>query len=210
LAEQSPIATELTQFVLEQAIEASQRLRQVGIEITISCNLTSRDLLDRDLAHRVAALLEQTGIPPSGLGLEVTESSLIIDIDTAIGNLITLRGLGCRTSVDDFGTGYASLQYLQRLPVDEVKIDRSFVDGVALRASDRAIVTSATRLIQDLGLQAVAEGIEDQETLDVIAAIGCDIVQGFHIGRPVPVPEFVALASGHAYGPANRAPSAPS
>lgn len=196
LAEHSSLASEVTQFVLEEATRVANRLHGEGLALTISCNLTGRDLLDRDLPHFLAGLLERTGVPASSLTLEVTEGSLIADFDTAITNLITVRGLGCRTSVDDFGTGYASLQYLQRLPVDEVKIDRAFVSGVATNPNDRAIVTSTTRLLQDLGLEVVAEGVEDATTMGVISDIGCDIVQGYHISRPVPEAEFMALALG--------------
>ncbi len=195
LAEHSSVAADLTRFVLDATLDATVRLRDLGIPIQCSVNLTSRDLLDRHLPDRVAMALTQRGLPGSTLTLEVTESSLIVDIDAAIENLAALRALGCRTSADDFGTGYASLRYLQRLPLDEVKIDRSFVAGAATNENDESIVRSTTRLLQDLGLAVVAEGVEDLPTLNLIRDIGCDAVQGFLVSRPVPVDAFISMAT---------------
>ncbi len=195
LAEHSAVAADLTRFVLDATLDAAVRLRDLGVPIQCSVNLTSRDLLDRHLPDRVAMALAQRGLPGSALTLEVTESSLIVDIDAAIENLAALRQLGCRTSADDFGTGYASLRYLQRLPLDEVKIDRSFVAGSATNENDAAIVRSTTRLLQDLGLAVVAEGVEDLPTLNLIRDIGCDAVQGFLVSRPVPVDDFITMAT---------------
>lgn len=195
LAEHSSIAGELTRHVLAATLEAGNLLREMNLDLVLSMNLTSRDLLDRTLTQVVSKALAAHGVPGNRIGFEVTESSLIVDIDTAIANLAALRELGCRTSVDDFGTGYASLQYIQRLPIDEVKIDQSFVAGAATNTNDEAIVRSTTRLMQDLGLEVVAEGVEDDATLELIRDIGCDITQGYLVSRPLPVAEFAAFAA---------------
>jgi EAL domain-containing protein (putative c-di-GMP-specific phosphodiesterase class I) len=177
--------------VIAQAMRAVATLAAAGHDLRISVNLTARDLLDRSLPPTVAAMLSASGIAPHRLGFEVTESSLIIDFESAVANLHALRTLGCRTSVDDFGTGYASLQYLQRLPIDEVKIDRSFVAGATTNSDSQSIVRSTTRLLHDLHLQVVAEGVEDQPTLDLLRTIGCDLAQGFLFAKAMPVEEFV-------------------
>ena len=111
-------------------------------------------------------------------------------LKAVLKTLADLQALGCRTSVDDFGTGYSSLQYLQRLPIDEVKIDRSFVADVLSNENSAAIVRSVTTLIRDLGHEVVAEGVEDAETLELLRSFGCDVIQGYHISRPMPVDDF--------------------
>jgi len=119
------------------------------------------------------------------LKLEITESAVMADAERAIDVLGQLRAMGVRSSVDDFGTGYSSLSYLKRLPVDELKIDRSFVRHIARDENDVAIVRSTIGLAHDLGLTVVAEGIEDRQSWDVLARMGCDVVQGFYISRPL-------------------------
>lgn len=196
-AEQSSLAGTITHHVIGEAIEAIAELESAGHELTIWVNLTARDLLDHTLAPTVAAALLRSAIPPRCLGFEVTESALIVNLDTAIGTLAAIRQLGCRTAVDDFGTGYASLQYLQRLPVDEVKIDQSFVTDATANPDSAAIVRSTTRLIQDLGKEVVAEGIEDRSTLELLRQVGCDVVQGYYISRPLDIDSFTRWASDH-------------
>ncbi len=195
MAEQSGAAGDLTRFVINRALECARELHNKGVDLRFSVNLTCRDLLDRSLAEFVSFALVRFGLPGDRLTVEVTETSLIIDIEAAIANLSALRELGCRVSVDDFGTGHASLQYLQRLPIDEVKIDRSFVSNAATNSGDEAIVRSTTRLLRDLGLEVVAEGVEDTPTLALLRSVGCDAVQGYLTGRPVPSAEFVAMTA---------------
>ena len=194
-AEHSNVAGYLTRFVIESAARAVKRLVQLDQEVVVSVNLTSRDLLDKALPGFVAAEVERHGIPARLLGFEVTETSVIADIDAAIANLGALRTLGCRTSVDDFGTGHASLRYLQRLPLDEAKIDRSFVEDLASNAGDEAIVRSMTVLFHELGLEVVAEGVEDDLTMDLLAGFGCDLIQGYHISPPRPLHEFIEFST---------------
>lgn len=195
IAEHSALATDLTKNVLHAALDAAGRLVRAGIDIPISVNLTSRDLLDRNLHRTVAEALDRSGVTADHLTFEVTESSLIIDLKAAITTLAELQALGCRTSADDFGTGYASLQYLQQLPLDEVKIDQSFVAGCVANPSDQAIVRSTTHLIHELGLDVVAEGIEDEATLGLVRELGCDQLQGFYFSRPLPLEDFITYAT---------------
>jgi EAL domain-containing protein (putative c-di-GMP-specific phosphodiesterase class I) len=163
----------------------------------VAVNLSTRSLHDADLVEEVARLLRRHDVPPGRLTLEVTESSVMADPARAIGLLHRLRALGVRLSVDDFGTGYSSLSYLKSLPVQEVKIDRSFVTGLSSQSDDVAIVRAIVDLGRHLGLDVVAEGAEDQPTWDLLAGMGCDLVQGWHLARPMPVGELVPWMRAH-------------
>ncbi len=189
-AEQSALAPRIARHVISLAVEELARLDDAGHRLTMSINLAARDLLDRSVPSFVSAALTDVGVDPTRVCFEVTESSFIVDIDNAIANLQRIRDLGCRTSVDDFGTGFASLQYLQRLPVDEVKIDRSFVSQMTIDPNSAAIVRSTIHLVHELGREVVAEGIEDLDTLDALRDLGCDVVQGYLIGRPMAADAF--------------------
>lgn len=197
LAEQSSLSATITDHVINEAIAAALAVQTTCGDITVWVNLAARDLLDESLAPRIAAAVLGAGIEPHQLGFELTESSLIINLEMAITTLAAIRQLGCRTAIDDFGTGFASLQYLQRLPIDEVKIDQSFINDVATNPESAAIVRSTTRLMQDLGKSVVAEGVEDQATLDLLTTLGCDVAQGYHISRPIDVAAFVEWAGVH-------------
>jgi diguanylate cyclase (GGDEF)-like protein len=186
VAERSGLIGPLTTRVLDLSLAAVADWRRHGVDLSIAVNLSSRSLLDADLVDEVARLLRRHDVPPARLTLEVTESSVMADPARATALLHELRGLGVRLSVDDFGTGYSSLSYLKQLPVDEVKIDRSFVTGLQDRGGDAPIVRAIVDLGRHLGLEVVAEGVEDQPTWDLLAEMGCDLVQGWHLGRPMP------------------------
>jgi EAL domain-containing protein (putative c-di-GMP-specific phosphodiesterase class I) len=159
----------------------------------VAVNLSVRNLLEPTLIDRVAELVGRSAVPPGALTLEITESGVMTDPEAAIALLWGLRRIGVRLSIDDFGTGYSSLAYLKRLPVDEVKLDKSFVLNMTGDADDAAIVRSTIELAHNLGLQLVAEGVEDQETLELLATLGCDLVQGYHLARPMPANELANL-----------------
>jgi diguanylate cyclase (GGDEF)-like protein len=191
MAERTGLIGPLTTRMLDLSLAAVADWRRRGWDLTIAVNLSSRSLLDVDLVAEVSRLLRRHGVPAAQLTLEVTESSVMADPARAIGLLHELRALGVRLSVDDFGTGYSSLSYLQRLPVDEVKIDRSFVTGLRDQPGDAAIVRAIVDLGRSLGLEVVAEGVEDQATWDVLAELGCHMVQGWHLARPMPAGALV-------------------
>ena len=186
VAERSGLIGPLTTRMLDLSLAAVADWRRHGVDLSIAVNLSSRSLLDADLVDEVSRLLRRHSVPPAQLTLEVTESSVMADPARATALLHELRALGVRLSVDDFGTGYSSLSYLKRLPVDEVKIDRSFVTGLQDRGGDAAIVRAIVDLGRHLGLEVVAEGVEDQQTWDLLADMGCHLVQGWHLGRPMP------------------------
>ena len=151
----------------------------------VAVNLSPRCLADPDLPVEIMKILHTYGVPPQLLELEITENTLAHDPDRALATLTALHNAGIAISIDDFGTGYSSMSYLKRLPVSELKVDRSFVSGMLLNADDGVLVRSVVDLGHNLGLTVVAEGVEDQETMDALVAVGCDVVQGFLLGRPM-------------------------
>ena len=193
IAESTALIQPLGQFVLETSLNQARRWQEDGLPLHVAVNLSVRNLLEPTLVDRVAELVGRSGVPPGALTLEITESGVMTDPEAAIAVLWGLRRIGVRLSVDDFGTGYSSLAYLKRLPVDEVKLDKSFVLNMTADPHDAAIVRSTIELAHNLGLQLVAEGVEDQETLELLAALGCDLVQGYHLARPMPADQLVLL-----------------
>jgi diguanylate cyclase (GGDEF)-like protein len=188
--EQGGMMSALTEAVLETAIDQLATWRSSGLEITIAVNLSASDLLDVELAPRIDELLTSRGVPGAALGLEITESVLMTDPDRALGVLGALRGLGLRIAVDDYGTGYSSLSYLSDLPVDELKIDRSFVARMTEDPRRAAIVRSTIDLAHALELTVVAEGVEQVADLALLTSFGCDIAQGYHFSPPVSAEAF--------------------
>lgn len=181
-AEQSDLIKPLTAWVLNEALGQVHAWARAGIETGVSVNLSARNLLDRELPDAVAELLQTWQVPPAKLSLEITERSLIAS--EAEDTLTRLHALGVQISVDDFGTGYSSLAYLKRLPVNEIKIDKSFVQDMVTNRDGAAIVRSTIDLGHNLGLTVVAEGVEDAATADLLREFGCDFIQGYHISRP--------------------------
>jgi diguanylate cyclase (GGDEF)-like protein len=193
IAEQSGLIGPLTHYVLERAVAECTRWRASGRELTVSVNLSVRDLMDLDLPGRLSSILTAHDLCPSALHLEITESMIMSDPDRALDTVTRLRNLGVEISVDDFGTGYSSLSNLKRLPINELKIDRSFISSLTHDESDLIIVGSTINLGHDLGLNVVAEGVEDEITLKRLEHLSCDLAQGYYFGRPLPSKEFVTL-----------------
>ncbi len=200
LAEQAGRLPDLTLAVLQQAVALLAELRGRGHAVHIAVNLGAPDLLGLDLPGVVARLLADAGVPARALRLEVTETVVMSDPEPILATLQALRAMGVGLSLDDYGTGLSSLSYLRQLPVDELKIDRSFVRELLTDPDCAVIVASTVTLAHDLRLRVVAEGVEDGATLRALAAVGCDAVQGWHTGRPVSgaaVRAAVRAGSGH-------------
>jgi len=177
----------LGQWVLQEACRQAAAWRAAGITIpAVSVNLSPSHLGKPGLPDGIAALLRSHGLPPNALTIEVTESVMMDDHPEALDNMQALRALGVGLSMDDFGTGYSSLSSLSRMPVTELKIDRSFVRNLTLDPNARAITTAVIRIGQSLGLTVVAEGVETDEQLQVLTELHCDVVQGYLLGRPTP------------------------
>ena len=185
LAEQTGLINPLTAWVLEAAVKQCSAWLRSGLTLSIAVNLSSWNLRDVTLPETITCLLERYSVPSHLLRVELTESAIMTDADRALEVLQRLSRLGIHISVDDFGTGYSSLAYLKRLPIDELKIDRSFVQHMAEIESDAAIVRSTVMLAHSLSLQIVAEGVEDLATWHCLADCNCDIAQGYYMSRPL-------------------------
>jgi diguanylate cyclase (GGDEF)-like protein len=184
LAEQTGLIRPLTLFVLETALQQCATWRDAGLPVNLAVNLSVRSLLDVSLPDDVARLLDRMTVPPHALTLEITESDIMGDPRRTTEVLTALHDLGVGVAIDDFGTGYSSLAYVKRLPVDEIKIDKSFVCNMANDDHDAAIVRSTVQLSHSLGLRVVAEGVEDRDSWNRLLAMGCDVVQGYYLSRP--------------------------
>ena len=185
LAEQTGYIRTITQWVLGRAIAQCAEWRGRGLAMNVSINISACDLIDSELPVRLAELLERLGCSAEWVSLEINESAIVGEPGHALKNLERLHALGVKLVIDDFGTGYASLAYLRRLPLDELKIDRSFILGMATDAGDALIVRSTIELAHELSLTVVACGIEDEATFEQLRELGCDGAQGFLLSRPL-------------------------
>ncbi len=195
-AEQTGFIRTLTMWVFEEAARQWLALQSQGIQLVLSVNLSTRDLLDPELPQKFDALLVKHRVPAEAFCLEITESAIMDDPQRALGTLNRLSALGFKLSIDDFGTGYSSLAYLKRLPVDELKIDKSFVMSMVEDLDDAKIVRSTIDLAHNLGLTVVAEGVENAKVWDLLRELNCDEAQGFHMGRPMPASEIAQWSAG--------------
>ena len=185
LIERTVLLKPFTTYVLNEALRQAHLWDRQGLPLEVAVNLSARSLLDPLLPNLVADLLDRWDLPASRLTLELTENFLMGDSGRSIGGMTRLAELGVSWSIDDFGTGYSSLSHLKRLPIREIKVDRSFVENMPQDANDRMIVRATIELGRNLGMRVVAEGVEDEATLEALAAIGCDMAQGFHLGTPL-------------------------
>ncbi|MGW1890990.1 putative bifunctional diguanylate cyclase/phosphodiesterase [Streptomyces sp. NPDC002004] len=192
IAESSGLMPHLTEYVLETALAQVARWRAQGLLVPVAVNVSPRDVHTPGFAGAVAARLARHGVPPGALQLEITEHVLLEDPQRAADTLAGLTGHGVKMSLDDFGTGYSSLVHLRRLPVSELKIDRSFVARLAVDAEDAEIVRCTLDLAHSLGLLVVAEGVEDDETWERLRDLGCDAVQGWLVAAAMPPDETTA------------------
>jgi EAL domain-containing protein (putative c-di-GMP-specific phosphodiesterase class I) len=196
LAESSGLIDELTRQVLGKALRQARLWRDGGLDLAVAVNLSPHNVNNAGLADDVKRALIESGVPAHRLVLEITETSVMGDPGRTVPILQRLADLGVTLSLDDFGTGYSSLAYLQKLPVREVKIDRSFVAGLTGGSEAHAsavLVRSILTLGGNLGLRVIAEGVEDADALELLRPLGCDLAQGYHIARPLPAAELGRL-----------------
>jgi EAL domain-containing protein (putative c-di-GMP-specific phosphodiesterase class I) len=185
LAERSGLMKALTGEVLQMALRQCRTWRDAGVKLTMAVNVSADDLLDLHFPEEVETLLSGRGVAAKWLELEITEGTILADPERARAVLTRLHAMGVRLAVDDFGTGYSSLMYLKELPVDAVKIDRSFIRDMATKSDDEIIVRAIVDLARNLSLEVVAEGVEDEATWNRLGALGCDLAQGYYLSPPL-------------------------
>ena len=193
LAERAGLIRPFTGWVLGNALRQCHAWNQAGLNVSIAVNLSRRNLQDPTLPDQVVQSLQTSGVEPTDLILEITESAVMTDLERAIKILTRLGKAGVRFSIDDFGTGYSSLANLQKLPVHEIKIDRTFVRNMLLNHNDEVIVRTIIEMSHALAFKVVAEGVEKKEVLDRLATLGCDVAQGYYISYPLPAAEMTNL-----------------
>jgi len=186
LAELGEAIHEITAWLVKAVAEQITQWQLEGHDYIVSLNLSAKNLMDTELINHVADIIQQSGIKPSSLELEITESSLMSDIDRATRFIEDLKNLGVNSVIDDYGTGYSSLAYLQRLPIEKIKIDRTFVTNMVTQPEDKIIVQSNIQLAHNLGKQGVAEGIEESETLEELKKLGWAIHKGYLVRKQMP------------------------
>jgi diguanylate cyclase (GGDEF)-like protein/PAS domain S-box-containing protein len=191
LAERTGIIRSVTDWLLDHAMWQCRTWQDSGAPIHLAINISAKSLLDQSLPGKVQSALDRWGVDPRFLKIEITESSIMADPAHALAILSMLQSMGVRLSVDDFGTGYSSLTHLRELPIDEIKVDKSFVMGMTKNEADAAIVRTVVDLGHNLGKQVCAEGVEDEATWNQLREIGCDLAQGYWIARPLPAKELM-------------------
>ena len=207
-AEHFGLIRPLTLWALEASLRQQKAWRRRGLRIPIAVNVSVKSLQDAAFPAQVTELLQRLESPAEDLHLEITESALMADPATALTVITELSELGCKLSLDDFGTGYSSLAYLQRLPIDELKIDRSFIMAMTTDQSAAVVVRSIVKLAHNLGLSVVAEGVESQAAFDALRELGCDVVQGYLLGRPMAADDVLVWIAETPWGRAAAAPGA--
>jgi EAL domain-containing protein (putative c-di-GMP-specific phosphodiesterase class I)/CHASE2 domain-containing sensor protein len=195
-AEQHNRIGKLTDFVLEKAVAAAAQINKRGVDFNVAVNLSARLLTDKGFTLRLSALLARHSLAPNNLTLELTETAALADTGEGLDMISRLRDLGVNISIDDYGTGQSTLDYLKKIPANEIKIDQSFVKGIADNRSDRLMVQSTISLAHSLGRKVVAEGVEHRDILHVLVDLGCDVAQGFAVGRPMSLDSLAKRVSG--------------
>jgi len=185
LAERTGIIKPMTDWILDRALRQVHEWQAAGAPVHVAVNVSAKSLQEQTLPSRVQALLDKWSVDPRFLKIEITESSIMADPAHALAIMSMLQSMGVRLSIDDFGTGYSSLTHLRELPIDEIKIDKSFVLKMTSSDADLAIVRTVVHLAHDLGKQVCAEGVEDEDTWRMLGELGCDLAQGFWIARPM-------------------------
>jgi diguanylate cyclase (GGDEF)-like protein len=190
-AEQTGFMREITPWVIAEGVRFAAEITARGLLLNVSINVSAQDIETPGLSGRVAAILAERRLDAGRLTLEITESGLLSETENALSNLQSIAALGVRLSVDDFGTGYATLKQLQKLPVHELKIDRSFVSGMNTNRGNATIVRSTVDLAKQLGLRTIAEGVETVAELRALASMGCDEIQGYYLAKPMPAADVI-------------------
>jgi EAL domain-containing protein (putative c-di-GMP-specific phosphodiesterase class I) len=196
VAEDSGLIVPLGEWVLRAACEQIRKWRDRGLEPKVAINVSARQFQQQNLAEVVLGAVREAGVDPACLELELTESAIMKDAEASVSTLDRIKSRGISIAIDDFGTGYSSLSYLKRLPLDVLKIDRSFVRDITTDHNDAAIVRAIIGLARSLGIKVIAEGVEDEKQLAFLNANGCNYGQGYLFGRPIEPEGFEAILAG--------------
>ncbi|MES2217030.1 MAG: EAL domain-containing protein [Pseudomonadota bacterium] len=192
LAEETGLILQIGEWALREACKTGKRWQDEGFEpISVAVNLSPKQFRHKDIAKLVALVLKETGLPPEFLNLEITETAVMDNVETAIQRLTEIKKMGVKISVDDFGTGYTSISYLKRFPIDVLKVDQSFIKGIPKSTDDAAIVNAVIAMAHNLSMSVVAEGVETEEQMQYLAEHGCDVIQGYFISSPEPANKVV-------------------
>jgi len=200
IAERTGLIKPMTDWILDKALQQCREWQDAGAPIHVAVNVSAKSLLEETLPSKVQSVLDKWNIDPRFLKIEITESSIMADPAHALAIMSMLQSMGVRLSVDDFGTGYSSLTHLRELPIDEIKIDKSFVMGMLTSEADAAIVRTVIDLAHNLGKQVCAEGVEDAETMRRLEEMDCDLAQGYFISRPVPAAALMTWLTENSWG----------
>jgi diguanylate cyclase (GGDEF)-like protein/PAS domain S-box-containing protein len=200
IAERTGLIKPMTDWILDKALQQCRDWQDAGAPIHVAVNVSAKSLLEETLPSKVQSVLDKWNVDPRFLKIEITESSIMADPAHALAIMSMLQSMGVRLSVDDFGTGYSSLTHLRELPIDEIKIDKSFVMGMMTSDADAAIVRTVIDLAHNLGKQVCAEGVEDAETMACLEEMGCDLAQGYFISRPVPAAALMTWLTDNFWG----------
>jgi EAL domain-containing protein (putative c-di-GMP-specific phosphodiesterase class I) len=191
LAEETGIIVPIGEWVLRTACKQAKKWHDMGYKgLYVAVNLSTRQFREKNLSETIERILDETGLSPNYLKLEVTESGIMEDPEAAIAKMNRLRSKGIRFSIDDFGTGYSSLSYMKRFPIDTLKIDRSFIAESATNRDDREIIKTIISMARNLSIETVAEGVENKDQQDFLSRQGCRMMQGYYFGRPMPAREL--------------------
>jgi EAL domain-containing protein (putative c-di-GMP-specific phosphodiesterase class I) len=190
MAERTRMIKHLTLWALKQTFKQCAAWHRQGLKLTVSVNLSARDLHDPELPDIVAGVAASCGVNPAWMMLEITESSIMTDPERSLEIIQRLHEMGYKLSIDDFGTGYSSLAYLKKMPLTELKIDKSFVSDVMVSENDAVIVKATINLAHNLGLQVTAEGVESVQIMDLLARYECDLAQGYYFSKPIALDTF--------------------
>ena len=194
LAEETGLIETIGEWALQTACQQAKAWERQGLPaLRMAVNMSSRQFLQPGVVNMVTRILQETGLEPRHLDLEITESLLMKDVEGSIATMHALKAIGVKLSIDDFGTGYSSLSYLKQFPIDQLKIDKSFLDEIATRPEDVAITLAIIAMAHSLRLTVIAEGVEDEMQLAFLRANQCDEIQGYYLSCPVPPHEIPAL-----------------
>ncbi len=196
IAEETGLIVPIGHWVLKRSCEDLMRWRSKGYDLKVAVNLSLKQFIQKDLYMSVRNVLQETGVDPEHLELEITESTIMVDTENTRDSLDKLSSLGISFAIDDFGTGFSSIGYLTRIPIDTIKIDKSFTQGIDSSEDSLSIVRSVIQLSRNLNIEVVAEGVENEVHLRLLREMECDLAQGYYFGRPVPAGEFEKLLEG--------------